>query len=166
MDEAVLAEIYKLASVGLCPNVDGQLMMDLMTCPPKKGDASYIQYQNEIKAISESMHRRAVALTKALNSLESVTCCQPAGAMYLFPRIVFPQKFIDEAHLLNRHPDDLYCFRLLESTGICVVPGSGFGQKPGTYHLRLTCLPPEKYFIEFINLLSTFHQSFMTSYKN
>ena len=30
----------------------------------------------------------------------------------------------------------MYCFDLLESTGICVVPGSGFGQKPGTFHFR------------------------------
>jgi hypothetical protein len=27
--------------------------------------------------------------------------------------------------------------------GICVVPGSGFGQKDGTYHFRTTFLPPE-----------------------
>lgn len=32
--------------------------------------------------------------------------------------------------------DTMYCFDLLESTGICVVPGSGFGQQPGTYHFR------------------------------
>lgn len=29
-----------------------------------------------------------------------------------------------------------FCMRLLEETGICVVPGSGFGQKEGTYHFR------------------------------
>lgn len=33
--------------------------------------------------------------------------------------------------------DVMYCFDLLENTGICVVPGSGFGQKPGTFHFRL-----------------------------
>jgi len=30
----------------------------------------------------------------------------------------------------------MYCCQLLEETGICVVPGSGFGQKDGTYHFR------------------------------
>lgn len=29
-----------------------------------------------------------------------------------------------------------YCMKLLEETGICVVPGSGFGQREGTYHFR------------------------------
>jgi len=30
----------------------------------------------------------------------------------------------------------MYCYELLEETGICVVPGSGFGQRQGTYHFR------------------------------
>lgn len=33
-------------------------------------------------------------------------------------------------------PDMFYCMKLLEETGICVVPGSGFGQREGTYHFR------------------------------
>ena len=33
-------------------------------------------------------------------------------------------------------PDAFYCFQLLENTGMCVVPGSGFGQREGTYHFR------------------------------
>lgn len=33
-------------------------------------------------------------------------------------------------------PDMFYCMKLLEDTGICVVPGSGFGQREGTYHFR------------------------------
>ena len=36
----------------------------------------------------------------------------------------------------GQEPDVKYCFRLLEETGICVVPGSGFGQMPGTFHFR------------------------------
>ena len=41
-------------------------------------------------------------------------------------------------------PDFLYCMMLLEKTGVCVVPGAGFGQEPGTYHFRTTFLPAEK----------------------
>lgn len=46
---------------------------------------------------------------------------------------LFPQ-----AH--NMVPDMFYCMKLLEETGICVVPGSGFGQREGTYHFRY-CVP-------------------------
>lgn len=37
---------------------------------------------------------------------------------------------------LGQAPDFFYAMQLLETTGICVVPGSGFGQMPGTYHFR------------------------------
>lgn len=33
-----------------------------------------------------------------------------------------------------------YCMKLLEETGICLVPGSGFGQRDGTYHFRCGAL--------------------------
>jgi alanine transaminase len=51
LDEDVLGEVYKLASVGLCPNVDGQLMMSLMVAPPRLGDASYQSYTEEVACI-------------------------------------------------------------------------------------------------------------------
>ena len=44
------------------------------------------------------------------------------------------QKVIDLAKTKNIEPDFFYVKELLEETGVCVVPGSGFGQKPGTYH--------------------------------
>ena len=51
--------------------------------------------------------------------------------MYLFPTIDLPKKAIKAAEEKGKKPDDFYCLALLDATGICVVPGSGFGQKPG-----------------------------------
>ena len=51
-------------------------------------------------------------------------------------QIHLPEKAVAEAKLKNQDPSTFYAFELLENTGICVVPGSGFGQKPGTYHFR------------------------------
>lgn len=48
--------------------------------------------------------------------------------MYLFPRIRLPNKAIEAARSINTAPDAFYARRLLEATGIVVVPGSGFGQ--------------------------------------
>ena len=36
----------------------------------------------------------------------------------------------------GQEPDFFYCLQLLEETGLCVVPGSGFVQKDDTYHFR------------------------------
>lgn len=63
-----------------------------------------------------------------MNSLEGVTCNKAEGAMYLFPQIHLPQKAIEAAKAAKRAPDAFYALNLLESTGIVVVPGSGFRQ--------------------------------------
>lgn len=48
--------------------------------------------------------------------------------MYLFPRLQLPQKAIQAAEAEHAAADAFYARRLLEETGIVVVPGSGFGQ--------------------------------------
>ena len=48
--------------------------------------------------------------------------------MYLFPRLHLPQKAIGAAQAAGASPDAYYALRLLQATGIVVVPGSGFGQ--------------------------------------
>jgi hypothetical protein len=50
---------YKLVSIGLCSNLNGQIMTDLMVAPPKPGDASYPLYQQEVTGIFSSLKRRA-----------------------------------------------------------------------------------------------------------
>lgn len=61
--------------------------------------------------------------------------------MYLFSKLILPENAIREARLAGYESDEFFCHKLLDSTGICVVPGTGFGQKPGTYHIRTTFLP-------------------------
>lgn len=68
------------------------------------------------------------ALEDAFNGLEGVICNKAEGAMYLFPRLHLPQKAIEAAKVINSAPDVFYARRLLDATGIVVVPGSGFGQ--------------------------------------
>ncbi len=61
-----------------------------------------------------------------------------------FPQIRLPKKAIEAAKKLGKAGDVFYCLRLLEATGISTVPGSGFGQEEGTFHLRTTILPREE----------------------
>ena len=55
--------------------------------------------------------------------------------------------------------------QLVEQTGIVLVPGSGFGQYPGSNHFRITILPPEDKIHDVIQLLSVFHNNFLVKYK-
>ncbi|KAI9591413.1 pyridoxal phosphate-dependent transferase [Syncephalis fuscata] len=155
----VMAQIYKIASVSLCPNVQGQILVDLMVNPPKEGDTSYKQYSEEINEIYESLKRRSKRLASAFNTMEGVTCNDAQGAMYLFPRIRLPQRAVDAAQQAGKLADEFYALAMLNATGVCVVPD-------GTWHFRSTFLPEEHLFDEFIANLKQFHQQFLDKYRD
>ncbi|CAM0906766.1 unnamed protein product [Alopecurus aequalis] len=162
----VREQIYKVASVNLCSNVSGQILSSLIMNPPKAGDESYESFMVERDGILSSLARRAKALEEAFNSLEGITCNKAEGAMYLFPRLHLPQKAIGAAQAAGASPDAFYALRLLQATGIVVVPGSGFGQAPGTYHFRCTILPQEDKIPAIISRFTEFHEKFMDEYRD
>jgi len=82
--------------------------------------------------------------------------------MYLFPSINLPPKAIEAAKKEGRTADEFYCFRLLDATGVCVVAGSGFGQKENTLHFRTTFLAPGT---EWVGRITKFHQEFMDEFR-
>uniref|UniRef100_A0A1S4DW41 Uncharacterized protein n=1 Tax=Cucumis melo TaxID=3656 RepID=A0A1S4DW41_CUCME len=157
-------EIYKVASISLSPNVPAQIFMGLMVNPPKPGDFSYDQYISESKGILESLRRRARIMTDGFNSCKNVVCNFTEGAMYSFPQIRLPPRAIESAKQLGKVPDVLYCLKLLEATGISTVPGSGFGQKEGVFHLRTTILPAEEDMPEIMASFKKFNDAFMEEY--
>jgi aspartate/methionine/tyrosine aminotransferase len=97
--------------------------------------------------------------------LQGVSCNDAQGAMYLFPRITLPSKAIHAALDKGQSPDAFYAMALLNATGVCVVPGSGFGQKEGTFHYRATFLPPEEQMDQFIAAIKEFHENFMNKFS-
>ncbi|KAJ3000671.1 glycerol-3-phosphate O-acyltransferase 2 [Globomyces sp. JEL0801] len=166
IDPQVKELFYKIASVSLCPPVQGQVMVELMINPPKKGDPSYNLYAKEQHDIYDSLKRRAVKLAAAFNMLEGVTCNAAQGAMYLFPQITLSNTAIQAAKSKNMAPDAFYCMELLNATGVCCVPGSGFGQKPKSWHFRSTFLPPENQMEDFIKSIKVFHEKFIETYRD
>lgn len=46
-----------------------------------------------------------------------------------------------------------------------MVPGSGFRQEEGTWHLRTTFLPPEEEFEQFCKSIIEFHEEFYKKYS-
>ncbi|KAE8722907.1 Alanine aminotransferase 2 [Hibiscus syriacus] len=141
------------------------LVLILVMSPPKAGDESYESYISERDGILSSLTRRAKTLEDAFNKLEGVTCNKAEGAMYLFPRINLPEKAIKAAGEAKTAPDAFYCRRLLTETGIVFVPGSGFGQVPGTWHFRCTILPQEEKIPAVVTRLTDFHKRFMDEFR-
>ena len=161
----VVDEMYKIAAINLCSNMPGQVALGIMVNPPQPGDESYEQYYQEKNGLIESLTRRAKSMTNAFNQLEGVSCQDTDGAMYSFPKITLPQKFLELARSKGKEPDVLYCLELLNETGLSCVPGSGFKQKDGTFHFRTTILPAEEQFDEITKRFKSFHEGFMSRYS-
>lgn len=159
-------EIYKVASISLSPNVPGQIFLGVMVNPPTPGDISYLQFMRESKGILESLRRRAQIMTDGFNSCRNVVCNFTEGAMYSFPQIRLPPKAIEAAKKAGKVADVFYCLKLLEATGISTVPGSGFGQKEGVFHLRTTILPAEEDMPAIMESFKKFNDEFMEQYED
>ncbi|CAG2113074.1 unnamed protein product, partial [Medioppia subpectinata] len=140
-DAQVKAMFLKMLSARLCSSILGQIAMDCVVKPPAIGSPSYETFIKEKEEVLESLRLRAKLTADTFNSIPGIVSNPVAGAMYAFPRIVLPEKAIKAAEERGQKADFFYAMTLLEKAGICVVPGSGFGQIPGTYHFRTTILP-------------------------
>lgn len=161
-DPDVVAQIYKFVSISLCPPVIGQCMVEMMVNPPREGEPSYPLYRKEYDAIADGLRKRAAALYDAFKEMEGVECQEPQGSMYLFPRIRMPEKAAKKAEDEGKKPDEYYVSRLLDATGVCMVPGSGFGQREGTLHFRTTFLAPGT---DWVGRITKFHSEFMDEFR-
>ena len=144
--------VLKQASVNICSNTVGQLMMYLLVSPPPENAEPYRRFTNERRKILDDLHDKAVMIRAGFDRMDGVSCFGRTGAMYLFPR-------------LDRLPEGTndfdYCIRLLERTGLVTVNGEGFGQKPGTSHLRIAFLPPRDVIEEVLPAWIEFHNAYV-----
>ena len=118
-------------------------MTDLMVRPPPQGSDAFDLYHEEKEEILSALSSKSKFLYSKLNEVNGVSCQPLDGAMYAFPRIELSQHVIDKAAEQGQSPDTYYALSLLEQTGLCCVPGSGFGQEEDSFHLRMTFLPDE-----------------------
>lgn len=165
MNPDVKAQLYKMLSAKLCSSVLGQAMMDVVVNHPKQGEPSYDTFMAEKNKVLGDLKFKANLASETFNSLPGFKCNTVAGAMYAFPRFELPPKAIQEAEKRKQAPDAFYCFTLLEEAGICVVPGSGFGQLPGTLHFRMTILPTVEKLKLVMEKFKIFHASFLKRYS-
>ncbi|XP_055288192.1 alanine aminotransferase 1 isoform X2 [Moschus berezovskii] len=165
MDAAVKQQMQKLRSVRLCPPTPGQVLLDVAVSPPEPSDPSFARFQAERRAVLAELAAKAKLTEQVFNEAPGIHCNPVQGAMYSFPRVQLPPRAVQRAQELGLAPDMFFCLRLLEETGICVVPGSGFGQREGTYHFRMTILPPMEKLRPLLEKLSQFHAKFTHKYS-
>ena len=119
--ESIRENLPKLARVRICSNYPVQYA----AIESLRGPQEYISY-----FVSELKKRRDLVV-KRLNSMPGLSCSNPKGAFYAFPKIEH-----------NKYDSDKeFVMELLKSKGVLTVYGSGFGTKYGSGHFRLVFLP-------------------------
>ncbi|NXW52541.1 ALAT2 aminotransferase, partial [Nyctiprogne leucopyga] len=141
--------------VNMDPEVKEQLskLVSVRLCPPEK------------KNVLSTLAHKAQLTEKIFNQTPGIRCNPVQGAMYSFPRIDLPPRAVATAQAEGQAPDMFFCMKLLEETGICVVPGSGFGQREGTFHFRMTILPPTEKLQVLLEKLSSFYTKFVKEFS-
>ncbi|GIY94848.1 alanine aminotransferase 2 [Caerostris extrusa] len=143
LDPEIKEMLFKLLSARLCPSLLGQIMMYCITNPPQCNEPSYELFEKEKNNILQSLKDRAEYCYEKFNSIE--------GSSKSFEQ--------------NLRPDEFYAMELLLNSGVCVVPGCLFGQKPQTYHFRLTFLPQMDKLKIIVERILKFHKKFMEEYR-
>jgi len=100
--------------------------------------------QDHLEEVLRKLKRRADLTASWAKRTPNVKLVAPKGAFYAYPTLEIPD-------------DDLrFVTDLLKQKHVLVVHGSGFGQKPGTKHLRIVFLPPEPVLAEAYDAITEF----------
>jgi alanine-synthesizing transaminase len=129
-----LEGINKILRARLCANHPEQYAIK----PALEGD------QSHLLEVRKKLHSRRDITMTMLNDIPGISCVEPRGAFYAFPRLEIPD------------PDLTFVQNLLSETGVVVVHGSGFGQRPGTKHFRIVFLPQEPVLKEAYSQIAAF----------
>jgi len=101
--------------------------------------------------VSELKKHRDLVVNR-LNSMPEISCSNPKGAFYAFPKIENNPFKSDKEFVLN----------LLKSKGVLTVHGSGFGTKYGSGYFRLVFLPNMKILNSALDKI----EDFVSGYKS
>ncbi len=126
----------KLARVRIASN----LPVQKAALESLRGPQGYIS-----EFVSELKKRRDFVI-KRLNSIPGLSCSNPKGAFYAFPKIE-----------TNRYSsDEEFVLKLLETKGVLTVYGSGFGTKYGSGYFRIVFLPSLQILDSALNKIEDF----------
>jgi alanine-synthesizing transaminase len=141
---ALKESVRKESRIRLCTNTPVQ----------KAGIAALDGPQTHITKMVEKLRRRRDYTWKRLNEIQGISCTQPKGAFYVFPRI----------HGVGARwkTDFQFVLSVLQETGILFVHGSGFCDTYGVGHVRGVFLPPLEVLESALDKLENFMKHYGT----
>lgn len=128
-----------LANMRMCSNVPAQ-----HTIQTALGGYQSI---NELIVPGGRYHDQIKLASRLLNEIPGVSCVEPRGALYCFPRL--------DPEVYRIEDDQAFVIELLQAKKILVTHGTGFNW-PDTDHFRLVTLPDEDVLTEAIGRIAEF----------
>ena len=110
--------------------------------------------QDHLKVAMEKLTKRRNMTVDMLNSFTGISCVKPEGAFYAFPKLAI------------KNSDNHFVAELIKETGVVVVPGTGFGQVPGTNHFRIVFLPNEQILEKAYKKIGDFFLKYVEEFEN
>lgn len=110
--------------------------------------------QSHLTLALEKLTRRRDMTVNMLNAVPGISCVKPEGSFYAFPKIDIKG---EDSHFVSE---------LIKATGVVVVPGSGFGQKPGTKHFRAVFLPQDDVLEKAYNNIGQFFGEYKDKFES
>ncbi|MEM7353864.1 MAG: aminotransferase class I/II-fold pyridoxal phosphate-dependent enzyme [Acidobacteriota bacterium] len=130
--------IQKLERARLSANHPEQYAVE----PALSGPMGYLD------GVMAKLRSRRDLVIRRLNAMPGISCVEPGGAFYAFPKIDLGV------------PDSVFCERVVRETGVVIVPGSGFGGLAGDGHFRVVFLPPENVLEEALDRIEAIAASY------
>ncbi len=141
LDEYIEA-INKILRARLCANHPIQYAIPVALL----GDQSHLVQLNQ------RLEKRKNIVVEKIAKIPGINLVEPQGAFYAFPSI-------------DVKDDNHFAIELMKETGVVVVPGKGFGEKPGTSHFRIVILPPEEILSEAFEMIGEFYKKYKEKYE-
>ncbi len=139
MAEDFLEGLTLLANMRMCPNVPAQHAIQTAL-------GGY-QSINELIVPGGRFYEQSKTAWRLLNQIEGVTCAEPHGALYCFPKL--------DTELFGITDDEAFVLGLLRAKKILVTHGTGFNWfEPD--HFRLVTLPDIPVLTEAIGRIEEF----------
>ncbi|APH02457.1 aminotransferase [Janibacter indicus] len=131
-----------LANMRMCANVPAQHAIQTAL-------GGY-QSINELIVPGGRYHDQIKLASRLLNEIPGVSCVEPRGALYCFPRL--------DPEVYPIEDDEAFVIDLLRAKKILVTHGTGFNW-PDTDHFRLVTLPDEDVLTEAIGRIAEYLES-------
>jgi alanine-synthesizing transaminase len=100
--------------------------------------------QDHLKVVCAKLRRRRDLTVQWAARTPRISLVAPRGCFYAFPKLEIPED------------DRTFVTELLRQKHVLCVHGEGFGQRPGTHHMRIVFLAPEEVLEEAYGNISNF----------